>query len=479
FGAFIGEAEEELEVTPPLQPGLVRVIRTSKAGERFQVLAPLRWENHSLPDEVPRILLEPQLRYQSFLGFGGSFTESSADLWRQMPPKQQEQVLEAYFSQEKGLAYSWGRIHMGSCDFSRGNWSCVADGDVELKSFSLARYEESILPMIRRAQRAAGRELKLLASPWSPPAWMKDNGRMLSGGKLLPQFRSAWAKHYVRFAEAFKAEGIPLFGFTVQNEPQATTPWENCIYTAEEERDFVRDHLGPALQASAMDLKLLVWDHNRDNMFARVHAIYSDPEAAKFVWGTGYHWYGDPRYEFWPAREGMLLHANVRKVHELRPDKHIIMTEACQETGPRVGDWQLGERYAEAIIKDLEGWLEAWIDWNLILDEGGGPNHVQNLVSAPVIYDTARGRLIYLSSFYYIGHFSRYVKAGAQRMSVASNRDKLEVVGFVNPDGSMAVVVLNQEDYSVPFWLQAPHGVAATEAAARSITTFLIPTSAR
>ncbi|CAK9007905.1 Lysosomal acid glucosylceramidase (Acid beta-glucosidase) (Beta-glucocerebrosidase) (Cholesterol glucosyltransferase) (SGTase) (Cholesteryl-beta-glucosidase) (D-glucosyl-N-acylsphingosine glucohydrolase) [Durusdinium trenchii] len=154
------------------------------------------------------------------------------------------------------------------------------------------------------------------------------------------------------------------------------------------------------------------------------------------------------------------------------PEKHIIMTEACQESGPRIWDWKLGERYAEAIIQDLEGWLEAWIDWNLILDETGGPNHVNNLVSAPVIYDTARDRLVFLSSFYYIGHFSRFIVPGAQRIAVASNRDKLKATGFMNPDGSVVTVVLNQEDYNIEFFLQVAGRAAPTQVPSRSIVTF-------
>merc|ERR1712151_604190 len=205
-----------------------------------------------------------------------------------------------------------------------------------------------------------------------------------------------------------KAE-VDIWGISVQNEPEASQRWESCIYSAEDERDFVRDFLGPALEASMLDVRLLVWDHNRDGMFARAKAIYTDPEAAKYVWGVGFHWYGDPRFESWPDKAGQLCFENVQRVHELRPDKHLVMTEACQEGGPHVGDWQLGERYAENIIKDLNGWTEAWIDWNLLLDSKGGPNHAGNLCSAPIIADPKHDSLMFQSSYYYIGQFSRYI----------------------------------------------------------------------
>lgn len=244
LGDWFKLAEPTLETQPVPQPWLVQATRTSKAGDQFKILEALKLEIRSLPPDVPHVLLDPSKGYQTFLGFGGSFTESSADLFQQMSPDMQETVLQAYFSRDKGLAYNWGRLHMGSCDFSKGNWSCVAEGDEKLETFSIKRYHNTILPFLRRAQKAAG-DIKLLASPWSPPAWMKDNQQMLNGGTLLPRFRSSWAKHFVLFAEAFESEGLPLWGFTVQNEPRAVTPWENCLYTADEERDFVRDHLGP------------------------------------------------------------------------------------------------------------------------------------------------------------------------------------------------------------------------------------------
>lgn len=483
---------EEAAPLPPMEPSMprfVRVVRTAKStGERFAALPPLQLQS-GMPGgpggkqqlvfaSDPAVVLDETVQYQTFLGFGGSFTETSAELLLEMAAEKQEQILRAYFDEESGLGYTLGRLHMGSCDFSRGNWSCVeVPGDVELESFSIARYEQAILPMLRRARATAGRPLLLMASPWSPPYWMKDHGSMMKGGKLRPEYRTAWAKYYVKFAEAFKEAGMPLWALSVQNEPHAQTPWENCFYTHEEERDFVRDHLGPALNASGLDLKLLIWDHNRDDMLLRAKAIFDDPEAEKYVWGVAYHWYGDNRYEMWPAREGQLLFDNLRRVHELRPDKHIVMSESCQENGPRIGDWRMGERYGEAIIRDLNNWLEAWIDWNLILDPAGGPNHVYNYVSAPVIADARRGRVLFLSSYYYIGHFSRYIRPGARRILAGSNRDALETVAFQNPDGSLVLVVMNQGDYDIGFYLQHGSEGAKSEAPARSISTFVLAAS--
>jgi len=168
-----------------------------------------------------------------------------------------------------------------------------------------------------------------------------------------------------------------------------------------------------------------------------------------------------------------VLFDNLRRVHELSPTTHIVMSEACQEFGPRIGSWTLAERYGEAIIRDLNNHLEAWIDWNLVLDARGGPNHVENLVSAPVIADAARDKVLFLSNFWYIAHFSRYIKPGAQRVLVSSNRDALEVTAFINTDDTLATVVMNRGDYAVNFSIQCPTSVANATAPAHSISTFL------
>uniref|UniRef100_A0A7S1WHZ0 Glucosylceramidase n=1 Tax=Alexandrium catenella TaxID=2925 RepID=A0A7S1WHZ0_ALECA len=482
FGDFVQLADLGAPLAPPPvigernSPIKVAVIRSGKTtGERLTVLQPMFLSKGVAKRGDAHVLLDTKMRYQTFAGFGGSFTESSADVLLKMSPANQELIMNAYFNTETGLGYNLGRLHMNSCDFSRGNWSCVDKaGDTELKTFSIDRYKYSMIPMVKRAQALAKEPLTLFASPWSPPAWMKDTGRMLSGGKLMPQYREPWANFYVRFARELKKEGVSLWGFTVQNEPHAETPWENCLYNNEEERDFVRDYLGPALNASGMDLKLMVWDHNRDDMFSRAKAVYNDPEAEKYVWGVGYHWYGDPNHEVWPPREGMVLNDNLQRVHELRPDKHIWMTEACQEFGPRIGDWRHAERYGEALIRDFNRWLEAWIDWNLILEANGGPNHVNNFVSAPIIADSERGKVLFLSIYYYIGHFSRYIKPGAVRIAAVANRDKIEVTAFQNPDGSVVAVAMNQQDWDIGFWLQFEQHTQWVSLPSHSMTTFIL-----
>lgn len=449
--------------------GHVAVVRTTQSGERLRPLAQLELvEGQPNKGEVS-LVIDPSITFQEFMGFGTSFTESSCKILQQMGSASQERIVDAYFHPETGLGFNMGRLHMNSCDFSDGNWSCCENED--LSKFCVDRYEESILPMVRRASKVAAAPLTIFASPWSPPKWMKDSEQMCQGGKLKEACRPVWAKFYVRFAEMMKEKGLSLWGFSVQNEPDGQTPWENCLYSPEEERDFIRDHLGPELEKSGLDLKLIAWDHNRDDLFLRAHTIYSDPDAAKYVWGMGWHWYGDARYEWWADAAGQSCFDNVRKTHELRPEKHLIVTETCQECGAHLGDWSLAERYAESIIRDFNNWCEAWIDWNFLLNKDGGPNHVGNVCSAPLLADLEKDHVIFNPSYYAFGHFSRHIQPGARRVLCATNRDCMEATAFLNPNGNLVAVVLNQTKHHRDMCLVVHGKVARCAIMAHSITT--------
>ena len=417
---------------PPARP---RVFLTAR--DTPDRLAPKPgWGSGPAAADAAVLLVDPAHAFQEIEGFGGAFTEAAAVTLHQAAPEQQEEILRAYFDPVHGLGYTLCRTHMNSCDFSLGNYAHAdVPGDLALAHFTIDRDRRDLIPMIRAAQRVAGGPLKLFASPWSPPAWMKTNGEMNHGGSLRPGCREAWAGCYVKFIEAYEAEGIPIWGLTVQNEPAAVQRWDSCVYSAEEERDFVRDHLGPALhRAGRRDVKLMVWDHNRDLLYHRVKPVYDDPECSRFVWGAGFHWYGGDHFE------------NVQRVHDAWPDKGLLFTEGCMEGGPHLGEWASGERYGASLVNDLERWAAGWVDWNLLLDETGGPNHVGNLCGAPVHYDRRSRTIHYQSSYFYLGHFSRFVRPGARRVAVGNPRDDLLATAFRNPDGSVATVAMNRTD---------------------------------
>jgi glucosylceramidase len=444
----------------------IRVFRSAKdTGERLAEGRTLALEK-GLVTALPSILIDTDTRYQQIEGFGGAFTEAAAVTFHKMSPERRAEILKAYFDLHEGHGYTLCRTHINSCDFALGNYTYAeVDGDVDLEHFDIGRDCQALIPLIKAAQQGAGSPLKLLASPWSPPAWMKTNSQMNQGGKLKPEYRDVWARYYCRYIQAYENEGIPIWGVSVQNEPEATQVWDSCRYSAEEERDFVRDHLGPALRREGLGhVRVIIWDHNRDLMFERAKVVYDDPEAAQYVWGTGFHWYVADRFD------------NVQLVHEAYPDKQLLFTEGCQEGGPHVGEWHVGERYARSMINDLNRWTVGWIDWNMVLDETGGPNHAGNYCSAPIIADTQTDTLHYQSSYYTIGHFSRFVRPGAIRILCATTRDELEAAAFLNPDGQVALVVLNRSEESIPFALKFEGGAAETESPARSIQTCLFGT---
>ncbi len=416
------------------------------------------------------VFVDPNRTFQTMVGIGGALTDASAEVFAKLPEQVQKEFLTAYYDSEKGIGYNFSRTNIASCDFSSDTYSYIADNDSLLTTFNVAHDEKYKIPFIKQAIAAAGGTLPLFVSPWSPPAWMKDNNNVLQGGKLLPKYSQAWANHYVKFIKTYETMGIPVWGLSVQNEPMAKQKWESCIYTAEEERDFVKNFLGPTLKKDGLgDKKLIAWDHNRDLIFQRASTLLGDPDAAKYIWGIGFHW-----YETWTG-SGMQFE-NLKRVKEAFPDKELIFTEGCVEkfSMDRVNDWSLGEKYGYSMVNDFNCGTVAWTDWNILLDETGGPNHVGNFCFAPVHADTQTGKLIYTNSYYYIGHFSKFIKAGAKRISCSSNRDKLQSTAFINPDGKLVVVVLNTTDEKLPFKLCISGKAAPVISLSHSIMTVII-----
>jgi glucosylceramidase len=413
----------------------------------------------------PCVFVDPSQQFQTFVGIGGALTDASAETFAKLPKLKQTEFLQAYFDREKGIGYTIGRTNINSCDFSSDMYTYVSDGDRDLRTFNLAHDERFKIPFIKSAMVAAGGNLNLFVSPWSPPAWMKDNNSMLQGGKLKPEFFDSWANYYVKFIQAYEKSGIPIWGLTVQNEPMAKQTWESCIYTATDERDFIKNYLGPTLKKNGLaNKKLIAWDHNRDLIYQRAATYLHDPEAEKYIWGIGFHW-----YEVW---NGGRQYENVKRVNESFPDKKLLLTEACNYpfSWKTFDDWTWGEQYGENMIHDFNNGAVAWTDWNILLDETGGPNHVNNFCFAPVHAKTKEGTIHYMNSYYYIGHFSKFILPGARRIVSSSSRAQLLTTAFQNPDGSIVVVVMNPTKEKISYrmciagqaveTLSLPHSIA-------------------
>ena len=465
----ISNAREGRGGSPSLSPRRVAdVYVTARATpDRMAKTERLTLGPNEQPDEAtPTIILDDGKQFQSVVGIGGALTDASAETFYKMPEAKQQEILSALFDRESGSGFSLCRTSIHSCDFSSASYTYDdTPNDTSLAQFTIDPDRKYRIPFIRAAAERSAGEFLLLASPWSPPAWMKTNGDMLHGGKLRPEFAETWARYVVRFVREYEKAGIPLWGLTVQNEPMAVQEWESCIYTAAEERDFVRDHLGPALARSGLGrLKLMIWDHNRGILYQRAKVVLDDPKASAYVWGTAFHWYVGDHFD------------NVRLAHDAYPDKPLVFTEGAVERfdASRVGDWKWGETYARSMIADFNNGASGWVGWNVLLDEHGGPNHVGNFCMAPIICDTKSGTVTYTSSFYYMAHFARFIRPGARRIVASSNDDDLLSTAFSNPDGTIAVVVLNLTESDSRFSAWIDNSSAETTSPAHSIITLLL-----
>ena len=465
------ETPEPVEIDGRIEAREVAVYTTAdKTSYRLSPTDTLTFKPMGQPLETQVcVFVDPSKRSQTILGIGGALTDASAETFAKLPPAKQREILDAYFDANKGIGYTIGRTNIHSCDFSSGSYTYVTEGDKELRSFSIDHDRQFRLPFIKQAMAAAGGKLTLFGSPWSPPAFMKTNNDMLHGGKLKPAFYQSWANYYTKFIKSYEREGIPIWGISVQNEPMATQTWESCIYSAEEERDFLKNYLGPTMKREGLgDKKIIAWDHNRDLIYQRASTILADPKAAQYVWGIGFHW-----YEPWSGGDQMF--DNVKLVHESFPTKNLLFTEGCVDAfkAADLDNWRLGEAYGRSMINDFNSGAVGWTDWNVLLDEQGGPNHVGNFCFAPVHADTKTGELIFTNSYYYIGHFSKFVRPGARRIACAPSRSALLSTAFINPDGKVSVVVMNKSDQKVSYFLWLDGNAAEVTSLPHSIQTLV------
>ncbi|HON63327.1 MAG TPA: glycoside hydrolase family 30 beta sandwich domain-containing protein [Bacilli bacterium] len=381
------------------------------------------------------IYLNPNRKKQRIIGFGGAFTESASYVYYNSDHETKKRIIEGYFGQD-GLRYNLGRLSVHSCDFSLNSYTYIEECDESLNSFTIEREKIYVLPFVKAAKTLQP-DLQLMAAPWSPPAFMKTNGRMNYGGKLKEEYYPLWAGYLIKYLEEMKKHGHEIEYLSIQNEPEAVQVWESCIYTPKEAIAFAKV-LGPLLKEKGFrQTKVILLDHNRDLIAKWMEGIAEDPEVLPWIWGIGIHWYVSEDFD------------KVALIKETIPSLHVIFTEGCQEGGVRLGSIQTGERYARNIIGDFTRGCEGFIDWNLVLDEHGGPNHVGNFCDAPMIVKD--NQVIFKSSYYYIGHFSKFLLPSAFVIdSMVSDKD-LSVLAGVNPDGRIVVVILNETDRNTAY----------------------------
>ena len=472
----------------------MEVYETSASGHQLQQVTPF-----SNGQDAIDIKLLPGEKFQTITGFGGSFTEASAYLLNELSVENRDSILAAYFGEE-GARYSLTRTHMNSCDFSLGNYSYApVEGDRELRHFSIEEDRDDIIPMIKDAMAKSKDGFKLLSSPWTAPPWMKDNGDY-RGGKLLPEYYDSWALFFSKYIDAYQAEGIDIWGFTVENEPLGNNNnWESMHYTPEEMTVFVKDHLGPKLEKDGHDVKILGYDQNRgDELIDWVDVMFENEESGRYFDGTAIHWYAST-FDHFPA--------SLQYAHSKAPDKLLIQSEACVDAEVPVWqddawywskeatdwgwDWAPEDqkkfhpkyapvfRYARDIIGCLNNWVNGWIDWNMVLDKQGGPNWFKNWCVAPVIVDPGSDEVYFTPIYYAMTHFSRFIRPGATRIGFEQTDKTLLMTAAENPDGSIVAVILNQEPAAKHFRLSLGNESTGFSIDGKAIQTIIIPQQKR
>ncbi|MEM9679631.1 MAG: glycoside hydrolase family 30 protein [Bacteroidota bacterium] len=467
----------------------VEVYETSESGNKLTPIS-----EFSTSGGVSTMVINPEKEFQTITGFGGAFTESSAYLLNKLSKENRDKILKAYFTRD-GANYSLTRTHMNSCDFSLGQYSYAPiEGDMELENFSIEEDMDDLIPMIKDAMAISEDGFKIFASPWTAPPWMKDNKEWV-GGKLLPEYYPTWALFFSKYVDAYKAEGIDIWGFTVENEPHGNgNNWESMHFTPEEMTDFVQHHLGPKLEADGKgDLIILGYDQNRAGLQEWVDVMYKDEASSKYYDGTAIHWY-ESTYDYFPEA--------LQYAHNKAPDKYLIETEGCIDAEVPVWqddawywkkeatdwgwDWASAEekylhpkyspvyRYARDIIGCLNNWVDGWVDWNMVLDKQGGPNWFENWCIAPVIVDPETDEVYFTPLYHTMAHFSKYIRPEAKVIDVQNSDEALMVTAAKNPDGSIAVVVFNETMEAKEFTLTLGEVSKAVSISPQAIQTIMI-----
>lgn len=403
---------------------------------------------------VRTIEVDPATTYQSILGIGSSLEHATCFNLSKLDAAKRERVIESLVDPDTGIGMSLMRVCIGTSDFVGEPWYSYDDQpegetDPDLEHFSIAKDRTYVLPVLRTALEK-NPDLRFFASPWSPPGWMKSSGQMCSG-RLLPQYYGAFAQYLVRFVQAYDAEGIPLYAMTIQNEPGVNVrTYPSCMWNGEVQRDFIKDHLGPAMTAAGLETRVWCFDHNFNNT-KFPHAILSDPQAAQYVDGTAFHHY-----------EGK-VDAMGALAAEF-PDKHVYFTE--------------GSVYklfgAVRIIEFFNNMARSYNAWVTVIDHNAKPNNGPHQCSPTcIVLNSDTLEIEYRFDYYMYGHFSKFIDRGAVRLSSTPGDRRFANVAFRNPDGSFVLVVVNNSPEDQGFQVRC-HGAAMDAGLApRSMATYV------
>jgi glucosylceramidase len=393
-----------------------------------------------------QITIDFSTKLQEMEGFGAALTGSSAYLINQkLNVSQRESLLKDLFDPQTGIGISYLRITMGASDFSLENFTYddlpAGQTDPTLSKFSISKEKTDVIPVLKSII-ALQPAIKIMATPWSAPAWMKTNGK-LAGGSLKPEWYGTYANYFLKYLDAFKTEGVNIDAISVQNEPLHEAAYPSMKMDSAAQKDFIKSHLGPLFQANSIKTKILLYDHNWDRPGYPM-SILSDPATSKYVAGSAFHAYG----------------GNVTamsEVHDKFPDKGLYFTEISGGRWATNFSDNLKWNTSNIFIGTANNWSKNALLWNLALDENDGPKNLGCDNCRGVVTIAASGSITKNVEYYTIAHLSKFVRPGAFRVQSdrLSASSQLEHVAFLNTDGSKALIVLNQGAESKKFTVSA------------------------
>lgn len=474
--------------TPTEKNSSIAIYQTSASGDQLTPVEQVDAETSYI------IVLDTTQKKQVIQGFGGAFTESTCYLLNQISDSNRNKILTDYFGSE-GAEYSLCRTHMNSSDFSLGSYSyATVENDTNLTNFSVEEDQDDIIPAIQQAQKISETGFNLIASPWTAPPWMKDNNAWF-GGSLKKEYYPTWALFFSKYAKAYEQNGIDIWAFTIENEPIGNnSSWESMHYTPEQMSDFVKNHLAPQLNQDSIDAKLLMYDQNKGEELIEWASVYlKDEELLPYIYGTAVHWYNST-FSYFPE--------SLQKTHELAPSKHIIHTEACIDAdvpawkddswywSNKATDWGYtwakeenkhmhppyipAHRYARDIIGGLNNHVEGWVDWNMVLNKQGGPNHVENWCGAPILVDPETDQVYTTPIYYVMAHFSKFLRPGDQVIDHTNPSDNVMVAAATDSKGNIKVVLFNEAESAEIIQIKVGEQDITTKIKAQAIQTILI-----
>lgn len=458
--------------------------------------------------EANVIGIYPSFTYQTFEGYGCALTETSCYLLSRMKPEIRKQALESWFG-KNGINAHFVRIPIDSCDFALSEYQAVEDpiADPELHTFSIKRDLQYIIPIVKEAIELSDGQLSVMLSPWSPPAEWKTAPEMTEndqkvygnmgfdvdtskpgrcfGGRLKPEYYGSWAKYLVKFVQAYLSEGIPVTMLSVQNEANAATNWDSCVWSGEQEKTFLRDYLYPEMKAAGLTehVGLYIWDHNKERMIEHIIDMMT-PDMMDLVEGFAYHWYTGDHFDA------------LSMIHEIFPNKILIHSESCGLHIPGkiyAYDFQLNDgmksslhyktpleadfgdaiKYAHDIIGDLSHGMQRWIDWNMMVDRRGGPRHVKGGFASPLVAEDD-GTWSESISYVYLKEIAKTIPSGAVRIGSSIWNSKVDVTAVKNPDGSIGILLLNSNNEDFITTIRLDGVLMDIEIPANTLNTLLL-----